>query len=113
MEDFEIFTGYHSRATDKMLVSIRQDGNLAINSASMKALHNPESVELCFNRVKKQIGIRVALKADGARVRKQPRCRNYIIASKAFLKAYSIDFSVTRRFEATLQSEILVIDLNS
>lgn len=113
MDDFEVFDGYHSRVTREMSVSIRQDGNLALNKAALKALRNPESVQFLYNRSKEQIGIRVAPSGDvGTVVRRQKNCSNYVIAGKAFLKEYNIDFSVTRRFDAILRDEMLIIDLN-
>jgi hypothetical protein len=88
LEGFEVFDGYHSRY--------------------------PERVQLLYSRSTQKIGIRPAPLGSSIdfTVRKQKNCRNCIISGKAFLKEYSIDCSVTRRFEATLQDEKLIIDLN-
>lgn len=116
MTAFEVFDGYHSRPTNAMFVSIRQDGNFSLNNVAMKALRNPERVQLLYSRPTSKIGIRPASLDSNAAidfiVRKQKNCRTCVVSGKAFFKEYNIDFGITRRFEARIQDEMLVIDLN-
>jgi hypothetical protein len=115
MEGFEVFEKYHSRSVKELYVTIQKRGTISLNRASYRAMGSPKYAELLFNRSKRLIGIRPANTASGRTVpvRRQGHSESYLIAGLTFTKEYDIDSSVARRFVATLDGNMLVIDLNS
>ncbi len=115
MEGFELFDKYHSRSVKEFYVTIQKRGTISLNRASLRAMGNPKFVELLFNRSKRLIAIRPASTASGRTVpiRRQGNSESYLIAGLTFTKEYDIDTSVARRFVATMEGDMLIIDLNS
>ncbi len=115
MDGFEVFTRYKSRSVKDMQVTIQRDGTaISFNRAAYQALGNPEGVQLLYNPEKRLMGVvPVDLrKVPGTRVNRQGASDSYYIAGKAFVHEYEIDTSVARRYQATLENNMLVIDLN-
>lgn len=115
MEGFEVFEKYHSRSVKELFVTIQKRGTISLNRASFRAMGSPKNAELLFNRSKRLIAIRPANTASGRTVpvRVQGHSESYLIAGLTFTKEYDIDTSVARRFVATLEGNVLIIDLNS
>ena len=115
MDGFEVFEKYHSRSVKELYVTIQRRGTLSLNRAAFRAIGSPEYAELLFNRSQRLIGIRPAKTPSGRTVpvRKQGQSESYLIAGLTFTKEYDIDSSVARRFVATMQGNMLIIDLNS
>jgi hypothetical protein len=113
-EGFEVFDGYYAHVTKLSHVSISRSGTISLNRTAFEALGSPLYVELLFHRAKRLIGIRHADR-DGKHsipVRKQGHSKSYIIAGLAFAKEYDIGISVARRFEASLDENMLIVNLN-
>jgi hypothetical protein len=115
MDDFEVFEKYHSRSVKELFVTIQRRGNISLNRAAFRAMGSPEFAELLFNRSKRLIGIRPTKSRSGRTVpiRKQGQSESYLIGGLTFTKEFDIDSSVARRFVATMQGNMLVVDLNS
>ncbi len=115
MDGFEVFEKYHSRSIKELYVTIQKRGTISLNRASFRAMGSPKFAELLFNRSKRLIAIRPANTASGRTVpiRRQGHSESYLIAGLTFTKEYDIDSSVARRFVATMEGNMLVIDLNS
>ncbi len=115
MDGFEVFEKYHSRSVKELYVTIQKRGTISLNRAAFQAMGNPKFAELLFNRTKRLIGIRPTNSPTGrtAPIRKQGQSESYLIAGLTFTKEYDIDSSVARRYVATMQENMLVVDLNS
>ena len=115
MDGFEVFEKYHSRSVKEFYVTIQKRGTISLNRAAFQAMGNPKYAELLFNRNKRLIGIRPTNSASGrtAPIRKQGQSESYLIAGLTFTKEYDIDSSVARRYVATIQENMLIVDLNS
>ncbi len=115
MEGFEVFEKYHSRSVKELYATIQKRGTISLNRASFRAMGSPKFAELLFNRSKRLIAIRPATAASGRTVpiRMQGHSESYLIAGLTFTKEYDIDTSVARRFVATMERDMLIIDLNS
>lgn len=115
MDGFEVFTRYKSRSVKDMQVTIQRDGTaISFNRVAYQALGNPEGVQLLYNAEKRLIGVvPVDLrKVPGTKINRQGSSDSYYIAGKAFVHEYEIDTSVARRYQATLENNMLVVDLN-
>src|SRR5882724_7318518 len=115
MEGFEEFDQYHSRSVKTLFVTIQRRGNFSLNRATFKALGEPKSVKMLFNRSKRQIGFRPTAPDDfrSIPVRRQGQSDSYMIAGLTFCKEYDIDTTTARRYEVEVQQEVLIIDLNA
>jgi hypothetical protein len=108
MEGFEEFTGRWRKAVKEPEVTIKKGGEFSLNERAFKALGEPTSVKLLYHRDK---GL-IALRADGdTPVRQRGKSTVYQVAGRAFVNHYGIDASRARKYKATLQEDMLVIDL--
>lgn len=113
---FEVFDKRAATSSKNPLVTIQKGGYFSLNKAAYKALGEPETVELLFNREEKLIGFR-PVASDSPRgfpVRPQgERASTYMVTGRAFSKYYEIDSSIARRYGVEMQDGILVLNLKS
>ncbi len=113
--DWELFTRRGApRRKDVAAVSIQKQGGFNINRVAYERLGQPDAVELLYNRRQNRVGIRPA--APGVEhsypIRHQDNSGSFLFSALAFLHHNEIPHIVTRRFNATMEGSMLVVDLN-
>ena len=113
---FEVFTG-RAVATPHppLYATFQKRGLLTLNRAAFQALGEPEAVELLFNRYTKSVGIRpTGLGHNWSyKLRREERSGMFKLSVAAFRRHYGLpDVTVAMRYRATLQGDMLAIDLN-
>lgn len=113
MDSFEVFDKRTLKATQTPYVTIQRKGTISLNKAAFKELHEPDAVELLFNRGERIIGLRpIDAKAPHSfPVRSQVRAGNYLVAGRAFTVHYGIDTGTARRYLARFRNGMLIVDL--
>lgn len=111
--NFEVFDRRSRPVSHQATVTIQKRGNFSLNKAAFQALGEPEAVELLFDRSERLIGMRPSevRNRHAYPVRKQQNAQSYLVAGNAFNQYYQIETGVTRRWDASIQDGILVIDL--
>ncbi|MCA1670963.1 MAG: hypothetical protein LC799_01725 [Actinobacteria bacterium] len=116
MPKFEVFTRRMVPLAEKPYVTIQKRGNLALNRSAHAALGEPAAVELLYDPENKIIGLRAVevgvehaypLRSQGGK-----DVGPYLVAGMAFTKYYGIDTTTARRFPATMDEDVLCVDLN-
>lgn len=100
-------------AGDRPSVGIQANkGNLSLNKAAFELLGRPEAVDILFDLSERLVGLRPAKPSAKNYVpHKQGVSNTWLVSGKALIQAMKIDTSVARRYDATIQDGILVIDL--
>lgn len=115
MANFEVFTRRMVPLVKQPAVTIQKRGNMSVNRAAFVALGEPQAVELLYDPSEKIVGFRaVSAETEHAypvRPQGQKEDGPYIVAGMAFTKYYGIDTSISRRWSASMQGDILCIDL--
>lgn len=112
LEDFEEFDGYHRKSCDIPTITITVKGVFTVNKPAMELIGCPQGVTLLFNREKRIIGLRAKADQEGKYSKVKIASKNYMVFARSFCNVYDIDTSVARRYNATLQGGMLLIDLN-
>lgn len=94
-------------------VSIRKDASIAWNQVADDALGNPRRVVLMFDAGARAIGLRAATDADahGYTVSREGRTSGRFVRPRAFLGAFDIDTSESRRYPAVVDDGVLIVEL--
>ena len=113
---FEAFTQVNSRARGTVAVTILKQGNLSINSTTMKLLKEKGCgyVVMMFDRDTNQIGLKSAQKEDQGAYMVREQKGNGQVSALAFLKHYEIPFKeASKNYSARWNEELgmLVIQL--
>ena len=115
MANFEVFTRRMVPLVKQPAVTIQKRGNISINRAAFVALGEPQAVELLYDPTERIVGFRgVPVDTEHAypmRPQGQKEDGPYIVAGMAFTKYYAIDTTISRRWPAAMQDDILCIDL--
>lgn len=104
----------NSRAPTAIQVSLQSRGAIYLNKAGFEALGEPKAVELLYDEETPAIGLQPA-DPDlpfAYPVRQSSNAKAYQIAFITFARYYNIDISETRRYQAKMEENILVIDLS-
>lgn len=113
---FEVFDKRNTSLRRAPSVSIQKRGVISINRAAYTLMGNPECVELLYDRDNAVVGIRAvdddvphgyALRGAGRSADTGP----VMVAGSAFTAFYDIDTSVSRRYPARVDDDILCIAL--
>lgn len=112
--DFELFEK-GLRVQKGPQVTIQRAGNIGFNEASFRALGEPNSIELMYDKKQRVIGFRKAaedsLYGCATRPSGPGRARSAVVSAKMFLMHFEIPFEVPLRYEAELVDGILIVDL--
>ena len=113
MANFEVFDRRSRPVSHQPTVTLQKRGNFSLNRAAFNALGDPEAVELLYDRTERLIGMRSASLNNRLAypVRKQQNAASYLIAGNAFNQFYGIETGSTRRWNAVMSDDILVVDL--
>jgi hypothetical protein len=102
-------------ACEPLSVAILKSGLIWLNPAAYVALHRPVAVELLFDVQARTVGLRsVGPSGDTAhlvRVAGTGAAPSYLITATAFIRHYKIDVSVSRRWSAHLDDDVVHVDL--
>ena len=115
MRNFEAFTGRSAPVATQPTMTIQQKGTFGLNRAAVEALGKAERVELLFDRGARVIGLRPVDESvpHGYPVRRQNASHSYVVAATAFCQTYGIPTDRARRYTASTEDGILVVDLNT
>ncbi|NJC15644.1 hypothetical protein F4558_005470 [Micromonospora profundi] len=115
MANFQVFTRRMVPLVKQPAVTIQKRGNMSVNRAAFVALGEPQAVELLYDPAENIVGFRaVPTDTEHAypmRPQGQKEDGPYIVAGMAFTKYYGIDTTISRRWPATMQDDVLCIDL--
>lgn len=116
MPNFESFSRRMLPLRTDPFVTIQRRGSFSLNRSAYVALGSPESVELLYDRDESIVGLRaIASNAENAyHVRHSSRAGRgpWVISAMAFTKFYGIDTTVTRRWAAHLDDDVLCVELS-
>lgn len=113
MGKFEVFReGRGVSLKDSATIGLTANGKLSLNRKAFDMLHQPEAVELLFDREDQRVGIRAveATVSHAYPVRKQSRADSYIIAASRFVNAYDLS-EIRGRFVATWDCDVLAASI--
>jgi hypothetical protein len=117
---FEVFDKRAVPATDKPWVTIQKRGTFSLNRAAHEALDSPEAVQLLLDRERQIIGFRatdpdgpIAYPVRRTSAKRQTQNSTWVISGGGFCKYYGIDATKARRFIASMEDDVLTVDLNS
>ena len=116
MANFEVFRKSTRSSADQPTVTVQKRGTISFNRASHLALGAPDAVELLYDAEARIIGLRaVGPHSEHASFVRSSTGREsgpYVVTAIAFLRFYKITAAITRRWPATMQDDVLCIDLN-
>lgn len=116
MPNFEAFSRRMLSLRDGPYITIHTRGTFSLNRSSFLALDEPAAVELLFDTGRNIVGLRRMEPRDERcyPVRTTSRSGNgpWIISAMAFTKYYGIDLSVSRRWQAYLEDDVLCANLS-
>lgn len=101
-------------STGEPAVTIQKRGALSLNAAAYEAVGSPKHVTLHYDRENELMGIQKASSATPHAYAVRGVGNNEatrVVSGKAFLSYYGIPRGTARRWIATVQNDMLVIDL--
>ncbi len=115
MPNFETFTKRMTPLVKQPYVTIQKRGTISLNASAHAALGSPEAIELLYDSGEQIVGFRgvpkTAEHAYPLRAQAGKSVGPYIVSGTAFVRYYGIETTVSRRFVATMQDDVLCIDL--
>jgi len=116
--EFEVFKRNRSPAIKPPAVTVMQRGQLSLNEAAFVDLGSPKAVELMYSRADRLIGIRAVDPAEPHAYIPRTAAKNkghgpYIVSGAAFFSHFGISLDRTTRYKATMQDDILTVDLKT
>jgi hypothetical protein len=112
---FETFKKQRTNPGDSPHVTIQRKGVFSINKSAFEALGSPETVELLWDDASRLIGLRKVDPSVGHAyiVRPLGRGTTYLISGTAFTKYYGIETPESRRWPASFDGDLLIVDLKN
>lgn len=115
MPNFESFSRRMLPLKADPRVTIQKRGTISLNRSAFAALGSPDAVELLYDRERGIVGLRsIDPKADNAyQVRRSSPSASgpWVISAMAFTRFYDIDTSVSLRWPAYLDDDILCANI--
>jgi hypothetical protein len=118
MTEFEVYRKDRTPANSTPAVTVTQRGQLSINDAAYTELGSPKAVELLYSRTDRVIGLRSVDPAERHAYVPRTATKNighgpYVVSGAAFFSYFGIEVDQTRRYTATVEDDILRINLNN
>jgi hypothetical protein len=116
MPNWETFTKRGSTTATEATLTIHKAGALAMSRPAFDFLGGPEWVELLYDPDEKVMGIRGVPEGTphAYPVRHtETNAGQWLVSGLAFTKYYGIDTSVTRRYRAYVDGDVLCVDLTA
>lgn len=108
---FEVFDKRAAPMKGAPSVTVQKRGIVSINGAAHKLIKDAKVVELLFDRDRQVMAIRSAEPSPRTYVLRDPSPSGQtILSASAFMDAYGIDTSVSRRYEPFEEDGMLCID---
>ncbi len=108
---FELFDHRDHSRPDRPLVTIQRNGQLSLNRRAHEIIGSPRFVELMYDHKGQRIGLRPTREQTPASYTLASSGSAHHVTVKNYLREYNVDYSTTRRYEAVLEGNLLVIDL--
>jgi hypothetical protein len=110
---FEEFTARGTKPSQRPRVTLQRNGKMSLNQAAIQALGNPAAVVFLYDARTRSIGLRAATRRlqHAYQVSKHGTSAATVTVA-AFAKHYGIDLSTTRSYDAELDEDILVFELD-
>ncbi|MGI8868349.1 MAG: hypothetical protein ACR2F6_05730 [Mycobacteriales bacterium] len=116
MANFESFNRWMLPLKADPHVPIQKRGTISLNRSAFAAIGSPDAVELLYDRERGIVGLRpIDVKADNAyHVRRTSASASgpWVISAMGFTRFYDIDTSVSLRWAAYLENEVLCADIS-
>lgn len=111
---FEVFTKQAIATSGQTYISIQKKGILSLNDAAYTALGEPAAVELLYDRDRQLVGLRpVDPGVEHAHAVRHPRNKSgVVVTAMRFAKHYGLPIDGGHRWPATLDGEVLCIDIS-
>lgn len=110
---FEVFDKSSVPMRGAPSVTVLKTGIVSINGAAHRMINASPVVELLFDPVRKVMALRPASPSPRAyELRKPSRTGHTQVSATAFMKAYGLDTSVSRRYEPFEEDGMLCIDFS-
>lgn len=111
---FEVFDKRHSPMRGAPSVTVQKRGIVSINGPAHKMIESARVVELLYDRDRQVMAMRPAEPSPRTYELREPsKSGQTILSATAFMDAYEIDTSVSRRYEPFEEDGMLCIDFTS
>lgn len=110
---FEVFDKRQAPMRGAPSVTVQKRGIVSINGPAHNFIKAERVVELLFDRDRRVMALRPAEpSANTYELRKPSKSGQTLVSATAFMDAYDIDTSVSRRYEPFEENGMLCIDFN-
>lgn len=110
---FEVFDKRSAPMKGAPSVTVQRRGIVSINAAARKLINNAHVVELLFDPARRVMALRPANPSPQTyELRSPSRSGQTMLSATAFMQAYDIDTSVSRRYEPFEEEGMLCINFN-
>ncbi len=112
-QELELFRGRTRRQPDELSLTLQRGGRFVISQTVVDLMGDPPKVELLFNQDTQQMAIRAAVpgSAFAYPLRRHQRPSTRLITGNRFTSYYGIARDATRRYKATWDGAMLLVDL--
>ncbi len=110
---FEVFDKRQAPMRGAPSITVQKRGIVSINGPAHKLIHGAQVVELLFDPDRRVMALRPAEPSPRTyELRKPSQSGQTILSATAFMDAYDVDTSVSRRYEPFEEDGMLCIDFN-
>lgn len=111
---FKLFEGRGERGRYGFpVVTVQSSGGIGLNLVAYEELDEPKFLKLYYDEEEERIGLESANRSDDYAYPVRPSGESgYSVSVRSFLKFFDIDISVTRKFRATIEGNMLVATLD-
>lgn len=113
MPNFETFTKRMVPLVKQPYVTIQRRGTISLNASAHDQLGAPDAVELLYDKEEQIVGFRAVPKEAEHAYGLRAAGKTYIVSGTAFTKYYKIDTSVSKRWPAHMDGDVLCVDLKA
>lgn len=113
---FEVFDKKSATAVKTPMVTVQKGGMLSLNRAAVEAFGSPEAVELLYDKENRLMAFRPVSSTNPRAFFVRPQGKNsatFTVAGRAFTQHYGIDTSTALRYAASVENDMLIVDLKS
>lgn len=108
---FEVFDKRHAPLRGTPSVTVQKRGIISINGPAHKLIEGAQVVELLFDRDRQVMALRPSQPSPRAYEMRGPsKTGQTVLSAIAFMQAYEVDTSVSRRYEPFMEDGMLCIN---
>ncbi|MDP9439948.1 MAG: hypothetical protein M3P49_14605 [Actinomycetota bacterium] len=112
MSEWAKFGGVGSRNRGVAWVSLLKSERFTLSTEAYLLLGEPDRVEILYQKGTKKIGFRATNDPFGSYKVVKPKTGGYQLTAVALVRQLGLDVSRSRRFEARMEGNVLVFDLD-